>query len=83
MAELLKQGKVKETRKLLCGTIRAEEIPDVYQWMYENLNLFGEDEETRDQALLIIKQGMIDHSLVFDAEVNLAAVFVKLSRLRS
>lgn len=83
MAELLKQGKVKETRKFLCGSIRAEEIPDVYSWMYENIELFGDDEETRDQALLIIKQGMVDHTLVFDPEVNLAAVFVKLSRLRS
>lgn len=83
MAELLKEGKVKETRKLLCGNIRAEEITDVYSWMYENIDMFGNDDETRDQALLIIKQGMVDHTLVFDPEVNLAAVFVKLSRLRS
>ena len=83
MAELLKAGKVKETRKLVCGNVRAEEIQEIYTWMYENIDLFGEDEDIRDQALLIIKMGMIDHALAFDPEVNLAAVFVKLSRLRS
>jgi len=82
MVELLKVGKITETRKLLCGKINTDEIKDVLIWLSDNHEIFGEDDDTRDQALLIIKQGMVDHALVFDAEVNLAAVFIKLNRLR-
>jgi len=30
---------------------------------------------------LIIKQGLVDHTLVADPEINLAAVLIKLARL--
>jgi hypothetical protein len=50
--------------------------------MYDNIELFGVDEETRDSALLIIKQGLVDHSLIADPEINLSATLVKLARLQ-
>lgn len=80
MVELFKQGKIQEARKLLCGKIRPEEIEDVFVWMYQNLELFGNSEEKKDNALLIIKQGLCDHTLIIDPEINLAAVLVKLAR---
>jgi len=82
MVELFKQGKIQQARKLLCGAARPEEMGDIYRWMYDNLNLFGKDDETMDSALLIIKQGLVDHGLIADGEINLAAVLVKLSRLQ-
>jgi replication factor C small subunit len=82
MVELFKKGKIKEARKLLCASARPEEIEDIYRWMYDNLDLFGKDDETKDQALLIIKQGLVDHTLIADPEINLAAVLVKLARLQ-
>lgn len=82
MVELFKKGKIKEARTLLCGKIRPEEIEDVYTWMYQNLDLFGETEEQKDSALLVIKQGLVDHTLIADPEINLAATLVKLSRLQ-
>lgn len=82
MVELFKKGKIKEARKLLCASARPEEIEDIYRWMYDNLDLFGKDDETKDQALLIIKQGLVDHTLIADPEINLAAVCVKLARLQ-
>lgn len=81
MVELFKKGKITEARKLLCSRARPEEIEDIYRWMYDNLDLFGKDEETKDTALLIIKQGLVDHTLIADPEINLAAVLVKLARL--
>jgi replication factor C small subunit len=80
MVELFKAGKITEARKLLCGKIRAEEMEEVYRWLYDNLEIFGE-EKTQDSAVLIIKQGLVDHTLVADAEINLAAVLIKLARL--
>ena len=82
MVELFKKGKIKEARTLLCGRARPEEMEDIFTWMYNNLDLFGKDEETKDSALLIIKQGLVDHALIADPEINLAATLVKLSRLQ-
>ena len=80
MVELFKAGKITEARKMLCGKIRAEEMEDVYRWLYDNLAIFG-DEETQDKAILIIKAGLVDHTLIADPEINLAATLVKLARL--
>jgi replication factor C small subunit len=82
MVELFKKGKIADARKLLCANARPEEMEDIYRWMYDNLDLFGKDEETKDQALLIIKQGLVDHAIIADPEINLAATLVKLGRLQ-
>jgi replication factor C small subunit len=80
MVALFKAGKITEARKLLCGKIRAEEMEEVYRWLYDNLEIFG-DAAKQDKAIMIIKQGLVDHTLVVDAEINLAATLVKLSML--
>jgi replication factor C small subunit len=82
MVDLFKKGKIKEARSLVCAKARPEEMEDIYRWLYDNLGLFGKDEETKDSALLIIKQGLVDHSLIADPEINLAATLVKLARLQ-
>ena len=83
MVDLFKKGRIADARKLLCSKARPEEIEDIYRWMYDNLDLFGDDEESKDTALLIIKQGLVDHTLIADPEINLAAVLVKLARIKS
>ena len=80
MVELFKAGKISEARKLVCGRARAEEMEEVYRWLYDNIELFG-DEEKQDKAIMIIKQGLVDHTLVVDPEINLAATLIKLARL--
>ena len=82
MVELFKTGKIQEARKLLCGKLRAEEMEDVYVWLYNNLDIFG-SEGNQDKALMIIKQGMVDHTLISDPEINLAATLVKLSKINA
>ena len=83
MVELFKKGKIPEARQLLCSRARPEEIEDIFRWMYDNLELFGKDDDTKDSALLIIKQGLVDHTLISDPEINLAATLCKLSRLQN
>jgi replication factor C small subunit len=82
MVELFKAGEIERARRLICGTARPEEIEDIYRWMYDNINLFGEDDDTRDSAVLAIKQGLVDHTLIADGEINLAATLIKLARLQ-
>ena len=57
-------------------------MESIYRCMYDNLELFGKDDETKDSALLIIKQGLVDNTLCADPEINLAACLVKLARLQ-
>jgi len=80
MVELFKAGKITEARKLVCGSAKAEEMEDVYRWLYDNIELFG-DSDKQDEAVIIIKQGLVDHTLVVDPEINLAATMIKLNRL--
>jgi hypothetical protein len=65
---------------LLCGSVRPEEMEEVYRWLYDNISMFGDDEK-QNNAVLIIKQGMVDHTLVVDPEINLAATLIRLARL--
>ena len=80
MVELFKAGKIQDARKLLCGSVRPEEMEEIYRWLYDNIELFG-DEEKQDTAVLTIKQGLVDHTLVVDPEINLAATLIRLARI--
>lgn len=80
MVELFKAGKISDARKLLCGRARPDEMEDIYRWLYDNITLFGED-AIQDKAVLIIKQGLVDHTFVADPEINLAATLIRLSHL--
>lgn len=82
MIELFKRKKIREARELICSRARPEEIEDIFSWMYQNIKLFGDTEEQIDSALLIIKQGLVDHTLIADPELNLAATLVKLARIQ-
>lgn len=80
MVSLFKKGKISEARKLVCGQARPEEMEEIYRWLYDNITIFG-DEAQQDKAVLIIKQGLVDHTLVIDPEINLAATLIRLSHL--
>jgi len=80
MVELFKEGKINQARKLICSQARPEEMVDIYRWLYDNISMFG-DEQKQDKAVYIIKQGLVDHSLVADPEINLAATLIKLAHV--
>ena len=81
MVALFKAGKITQARKLVCKQARPEEMEDIYRWLYDNLEIFG-DEILQDKAVLIIKQGLVDHTLVTDAEINLCATLIRLAHLK-
>jgi replication factor C small subunit len=80
MVELFKAGKISEARKLLCAKARPDEIPVIFRWLYDNVELFG-DETAQNKSIQIIKQGLIDHTLVMDPEINLSATLIRLANL--
>ena len=80
MVALFKAGKISQARKLVCAQARPEEMEEVYRWLYDNVEIFG-DEEVQNKAILLIKQGLVDHTLVIDPEINLAATLIRLAYL--
>jgi len=75
---LFQLGKVAEARKLIVSKARAEEYEGVYRKLYENLDWFGDDEMKRGKALMCIRDGLVNHSLVADPEINLSATLLEL-----
>jgi DNA polymerase III delta prime subunit len=78
---LFKAGKIIEARKLMCSTVRPEEMEDVFRWMYDNLELFSTTPEGQDSAIMAIRTGLVNHSFVADPEINLSATMVELSQI--
>jgi replication factor C small subunit len=79
---LFKEGKIVEARKLMCSTVRPEEMEDVFRWMYDNLELFSTTQEGQDSAIMAIRTGLVNHSFVADPEINLSATMVELSQIK-
>jgi replication factor C small subunit len=81
VVDLFKSGQVRPARKLLCESARPEEMEDVFRWMYENLDLWHTDPHKQDQAIVIIRNGLVNHSFVADPEINLSATLIELNNL--
>ena len=77
--ELFKQGNIKKARELLCSSVRPDAMEEVYRWMYDNLDLWGDTDEEKDNAILSIRTGLVNHSFVADPEINLSATLVELT----
>jgi len=80
--DLFKAGKLLEARKLMCASVRPEEMEDMFRWMYDNVELWGKDQETQDQAIIIIRQGLVNVPMVADQEINLSATLCELANLK-
>lgn len=78
---LFKQRKIKQARQIICNQTTAEEMDDVFRWMYDNLELWGETDDKQDQAILIIRKGLVNHSMCADPEINLSATITELCQI--
>jgi DNA polymerase III delta prime subunit len=81
VVDLFKSGKIREGRQLLVKHARPEDMEDMFRWMYDNIDLFGDNDEKRDAAIIVIRNGLVNNSLVADAEINLSATMVELTQL--
>lgn len=79
--DLFKSGKPTEARRLICSSIRQDEVEDVFRWCYDNVDLWTDDPDKQDEAIVIIRDGLADMPLVADFEINLAATLILLSQL--
>jgi len=78
---LFKAGKILEGRQQLMQYIALypTRIEDTYKWMYDNLDLWGKQQEKRDASIIVIRNGLAQLPLVGIPEISLAATLVELT----
>jgi replication factor C small subunit len=81
VVELFKSGRTREARALMCQSVRPEEMEEVFRWMYDNISLWSKDIEKQDQAIVIIRNGLVNIPLIADQEINLSATIIELCHL--
>lgn len=79
--ELFKKGQIRQARTLICQSSGPEESDEIFRWMYDNLDLWGTTDEQRDQAVVIIRNGIANIPLVADQEINLSATLIELGQI--
>ena len=80
--QLFKNGKVTEGRQQLLQylSLHPSRIEDIYRWMYNNLELWGNSQDKKDANIIIIRNGLANLSLVGIPEINLAATLIELTQ---
>ena len=81
MVDLFKAGQVTAARKVACANVRPDEMEEMFRWMYDNLQLWSKTEEGQDKAIIVIRNGLVNHALVADPEINLSATLVELATI--
>lgn len=79
--ELMKNGRIREARQAIINN--SDNHEEIFRWFYDNLNLWSKTEEGQDEAILIIRKGMVNHSMVADPEINLSACLVELTQIEA
>jgi replication factor C small subunit len=81
MVDLFQNGKLSDARKHICKNIRSDEYIETYQFLYRNLDFFGKTDDQRDEAVLVIRNGLVKHGQVADPEINLSATLIELAQI--
>ncbi len=77
---LFKKNQHTAARKMIIDQASVDEYPDVFRFLYQNLEVFG-DQDQQDDALVIIRDGVYRDAIVADREINLSATMCELARL--
>lgn len=78
MVSLFKEGKIREAREHICKHIRPDEYNEIFRFLYRNVYYFADSIDLQDEAIIIIRNGMVKHTQVADPEINLSATIAEL-----
>ena len=56
-------------------------MEELFRWCYDNLQLWSASDEGQDEAILVIRKALVNHSLVADPEINISAMMVELAQI--
>lgn len=77
--KLFKSGQLRRAREVVINN--GDNYEETFRWMYDNLSVWSSSEAGQDEAILIIRKGLVNHSMVADPEVNLSATLVELTQI--
>lgn len=77
--DLFRGGKIREGRQEIINNTDNHE--EMFRWMYDNLNIWSKTPEGQDEAILVIRKGLVNHAMVADPEINLSATLVELCQI--
>lgn len=72
---------INEARKIICSQATTEDMDGMFRWMYDNLDLWSKDPIKQDQAIIIIRNGLVNVPMVADHEINISATLTELCQL--
>lgn len=79
MIALFRSKRFKEARQLICTQAQQEEYEDIYKFMYQNLDVWADGNTGKeDRCILAIRDGLVNHTMCADLEINLSATLVEL-----
>jgi len=82
VVKLFKDGKYREARKLLCNNITRTDVDGIITWAYNNLNIWADDPNEEDDAIIIIRDAAARVPLIADPEINISAMLVELTKIK-
>ncbi|HEY6438084.1 MAG TPA: AAA family ATPase, partial [Ignavibacteriaceae bacterium] len=81
MLALFRSGKYREGRTLICEQASQDEYEDIFSFMYKNIEIWGEDVNIQNKCILVIRDGLVKHTMCADIELNLSATLVELEMI--
>jgi len=82
MIALFRSKKYKEARHLICTQVQQEEYEDMFRFMYQNLDVWADDDSNKeDRCIIVIRDGLVKHTMCADIEINLSATLVELEMI--
>ena len=81
MVTLFREKKLRAARELICNNATPEDFDDMFKFLYRNLDFFGATPEQQDDAIIIIRNGMVKHVSVADPEINFSATMIELENI--
>jgi replication factor C small subunit len=82
MVALFRSKRFREARQLICKQIQQEEYEGLFTFMYQNLDVWADgDTNKEDRCLLVIRDGLVNHTMCSDLEINLSATLCELEMI--
>lgn len=81
MVTMFAEKKFSDARKLIVSQAQPEEYPDIFRWLYRNVEVFGSTEDQQNRALMALGTAVYRHALVSDTEINLSATLAELTMI--
>ena len=80
---MFKRGDIKQARQIICTQGSIDDIDSVFRWLYDHLDLWSTTDTGQDEAIIAIRKGLVNSTMVADQEINLSATLAELSQIES